>query len=50
MIFRFGFTFCIYCFVAYFGYWTFPNLSDPKKDQNLIDLYHDYVPMLIVQV
>jgi len=44
----FGFTFCIYCFVAYFGYWTYPNPS--KDDQNLINLYHDYLPMLIAQI
>lgn len=46
----FSFTLCIYLLVAFFGYWTFPNLTDPATDQNLINLYEGYVPMLIVQI
>lgn len=50
MAMAFGGTFCIYCFVAYFGFWTFPNLIDFANHQNLTILYGDYVPMLTVQI
>eukprot|EP01084_Bolivina_argentea_P190438 327259_1 len=46
----FSITFVIYLIVAYFGYFTFPNLTDPKNDQNLITLYKNDTAMLIVQI
>ena len=46
----FGFTFIIYLVIAFFGYWTFPNLTDPKNDQNLITLYKNDTAMLIAQI
>lgn len=46
----FGITFMIYLVVAFFGYWTFPNLNDPNNDQNLITLYQNDTAMLIAQI
>merc|ERR1712154_177537 len=46
----FSITFTIYVLVAFFGYWTFPNLTDPDNDQNLITLYENDTAMLIAQI
>eukprot|EP01083_Nonionella_stella_P006373 18499_1 len=47
----FGITCFIYIIVALFGFWTFPNLVDAVKDQNLITLYeNDDVIMEILQI